>query len=300
MTQNGLTARNVAIPAPVGLTLHARYWPVASPRGVVVLAHGFGEHGGSYDAAVKAIGEAAGVDFVVPDLRGHGRSPGRRGVVRKYSELTDDLIAAFEWADRECPGLPRFVFGHSNGGQLAMHAALEPVAGPQIAGLIVSNPSLSLILRVPAYKLRLGRFLLRSAPWITLAAPLETGKLTRDPEMQRERNADALSHSRISPPLFFGMIEGGREIIERAGEVRNPLLMVLGGDDPIIDPVVSRAAFEAIGSADKTLIVFPGMLHEPLNEIGRDQVYAALVDWLNQRLPTASTSTPAISGVLQS
>ena len=296
MTEKERTAREVAITSPGGPTLHARYWPVELPRGVVVLAHGFGEHGGSYDAAVRAIGEAARVDFVVPDLRGHGRSPGRRGVVRKYRELTDDLIAAFDWAGRECPGLPRFVLGHSNGGQLALRAALDPVAGPQIAGLVLSNPSLNLILRVPAYKLRLGRLLLRTAPWVTLAAPLETEKLTRDPEMRRERDADPLCHGRISPPLFFGMIEGGREVVERAGEVRNPVLMVLGADDPVIDPDVSRAAFESLGSKDKTLVVFPGMLHEPLNEIGREQVYAAIVDWLNQRLPadpSASVQTSA-------
>src|SRR4051812_3704051 len=70
------SARDVAITSPDGLRLHARHWPVSSPRGVVVLAHGFGEHGGSYEHVVQAVGPAAGVDFVAVDFRGHGRSPG--------------------------------------------------------------------------------------------------------------------------------------------------------------------------------------------------------------------------------
>ena len=257
---------------------------------MVVVAHGFGEHGGSYEATVDAVGPTARVDFVIPDLRGHGRSPGRRGVVKSYDELTGDVLAAFDWACRERPGLPVFLLGHSNGGQLALRAALDPNGGARIAGLILSNPSLRLVLRVPAYKLSLGRFLRRHAPWVTLAAPLQIEKLTRDPVMQRERNDDPLCHSRISPPLFFGMVEGGREVIARVGEVRNPVLLILGGDDPIVDPEASRLAFEGLGSSDKTLIVYPGMLHEPFNEVGREEVYAALVAWLDRHLsaPTAT------------
>ena len=31
--------------------------------------------------------------------------------------------------------------------------------------------------------------------------------------------------------------------------------------------------FERLGSPDKTLALYPGMLHEPLNELGREQVF---------------------------
>jgi alpha-beta hydrolase superfamily lysophospholipase len=251
----------------------------------VVVAHGFGEHGGGYAQVARAVGPSAGVDLVALDFRGHGRSPGRRGVVRRYDELTGDLLAAFDWAGREWPGLPRFVLGHSTGGLVALRAALDPRAGPRIAGLIVSNPSLRLAVRVPGYKLRLGRFLLRHAPWVTLGVRLESDKLTRDPVMRRERDSDPLCHGRISAPLFFGMVEGGHQLADRAGEVRNPVLMILGGSDLVIDPAASRAFFDRMGSLDKTLLLFPGMLHEPFNELGREQVFADVTAWLDQHLP---------------
>ncbi len=49
--------------------------------------------------------------------------------------------------------------------------------------------------------------------------------------------------------------------------------MLLGGQDPVVDPPTSREFFDRLGSDDKTLLIYPKMLHEPLNELGREQVY---------------------------
>src|SRR5438876_11543117 len=67
------------------------------PRGMVVVAHGFGEHGACYDHVARAVGTAAGVDFVAADFRGHGRSPGRRGVVRS-EERRVGKECRFRWS----------------------------------------------------------------------------------------------------------------------------------------------------------------------------------------------------------
>lgn len=273
---------DVSIPTPDGLVLRGRHWARPNPRGVVIVAHGFGEHGGCYRHVAEALGPALEVDFVAPDLRGHGRSPGRRGVVGRYEELTSDLRAVLAWAESERPGLPRFVLGHSNGGQVALRLALEDGDGP--AGLILSNPSLHIVVPVPRYKLRIGRFLLRVAPGVTLAGKVADDWMTRDPEMRREHQLDTLRHSRISAPLFFGMVDGGPLIEGRAGEIRVPVLMLLGGSDPVIDANASRRIFARLGSLEKTLIVYPEMLHEPLNELGRERVFADVASWLEERL----------------
>src|SRR4051794_32447607 len=86
MTTAETEDRGVVFPTGDGLTLQARYWPQADPRGVVVVVHGFGEHGGNYEHVARAVGPAVGADFLAPDLRGHGLSPGRRGVVGRYDE----------------------------------------------------------------------------------------------------------------------------------------------------------------------------------------------------------------------
>src|SRR5262249_14827727 len=157
----------------------------------------------TYRYVAESLGRMLDVDIIAVDLRGHGRSPGRRGVVRRYEDLTDDLACALDWAARTRPDVPRFLLGHSNGGQVALRVALDRPAA--FDGLIISNPALRVAVPIPLHKLKLGRFLLRYAPWVTLRSELRVDRLTRDPEIQREHRADRLRHSRMSAPLFFGM-----------------------------------------------------------------------------------------------
>jgi len=109
--------------------------------------------------------------------------------------------------------------------------------------------------------------------------------------MQGSHRHDALRHDRISPNLFFGMVEGGPLITARAAEIQIPILMILGGADQVVDPEESRAFFERLGSPDKTLLFYPHMLHEPLNELRRDDVIADIATWLADRIgPPSPTS----------
>src|SRR3974390_2761542 len=119
-----------------GLGLRVRSWPVPRPRGSVIVAHGLGDHGGAYAHLAQALGSRLDLDFHALDFRGHGQSPGRRGVVRRYDDLVADLRAVVAWARNRNPDLPLFVVGHSNGGQVVLRFALEPTPG--IGGMIVS------------------------------------------------------------------------------------------------------------------------------------------------------------------
>ena len=274
--------RDIEVPAAGGLMLRGRWWHGPEPRGTVVIAHGFGEHGGTFRHVAEHLGTALGVDVIAVDFRGHGRSPGRRGVVRRYEELTDDLTCVMEWAARHRPDSPRFLLGHSNGGQVALRFALEARAPAD--GLIISNPALRIAVPIPAHKIRLGRFLLRYAPWVTLHSAMRAEHLTRDPDIQRAHRADRLRHHRMSAPLFFGMVDGGTMLMARAGEILAPIVMLIGGQDPIVDPAAAREFYDRLGSPDKTVLLYPKMLHEPLNELGREQVLDDLARWIEARL----------------
>ena len=285
-TPEAPTPRDVALSAADGHPLRAWLWPHPHPHAVMVVAHGFGEHGGRYGHLAEALGPALGLEILAFDFRGHGRSPGRRGVVRRYTDLSADLRAALSWTSRTRPGLPQFVLGHSNGGQVALQMVLDGQAA--MAGMIVSNPVLRLATRVPRHKLWIGSVLRRYAPGVTLKSEIDPQRLTSDPVMQAAFGLDVLRHDRISPPLFFGMVEGGALITARASEIQTPILMILGGADPIVDPEESRAFFNRLGSLDKTLLLYPHMLHEPLNELRRAEVIADVAAWLAARIGPSS------------
>ncbi len=274
--------RDLTVAARDGLPLKARWWPVARPRATVVVAHGLGEHGGAYAHLAEAVGGALAIDVVALDFRGHGLSPGRRGVVRRYEDLVSDLRAVAARARGLHPELPLFVLGHSNGGQVVLRLALESVDA--VDGMIVSNPPIRIAMPLPLAKLRVGKLLLSLAPWLTLRADTPTTWMTRDPHMQRLHDDDRLRHNRISAPLFFGMLDGGQMLLARAGEIRAPILMLISGSDPLICPQSGREFYERVGSEDKTLHLYPRMLHEPFNELGREQVFEDLIRWLDARL----------------
>ena len=282
----GSSPRDVLIPSTGGLTLHAWHWARPEPRGVLLVAHGFGEHGGAYRHVAEALGASLEIDVVAPDLRGHGRNPGRRGVIRRYDDLVADVRSALAWAIAERPGLPCFLLGHSNGGLVALRLLLDPDRGetPAPSGLILSNPSIQIVAPIPPAKLALGRLLLRVAPGVTLSGKLDATLMTRDPDMQREHLVDPLRHSRISPPYFFGMAGSGPVVVRDAPSIILPILMILGGSDPVIDANTSRQVFERLGSLDKTLSFHPEMRHEPLNELGRERVLRDIEAWLGPRL----------------
>jgi alpha-beta hydrolase superfamily lysophospholipase len=80
------------------------------------------------------------------------------------------------------------------------------------------------------------------------------------------------------------MVEGGEMLMARAGEIRIPILMLVGGQDPVINPESNREFYDRLGAEDKTLLLYPRMLHEPLNELGREQVFDDLSRWLERRI----------------
>lgn len=273
---------DVAFSSIDGTALRGRFWSRPHPRATLLIAHGLGEHGGCYRQTVEALNAFLDLDIFAFDFRGSGRSAGKRGVVRRYADYSLDLEAATQWLERERPGLPRFLLGHSNGGLVSLRTLLDRNLG--LTGLIVSNPALRLAAHVPIWKRLAGEILLRVAPTITLTTGLTNEQLTHDPAVIAEIVNDPLRHDRISPPLFFGISSNGREVLNRAGEIKLPTLLILGGDDPIVDPDATLYFFERLGSKDKILKLYPAMRHEPLNELGRQQVVSDLAMWIEARL----------------
>lgn len=287
---SALMMTTASIRSTDGTELHVRLWPGTRPRGRLVISHGLGEHAGCYDHVAEALSAVDGlVDVLAFDYRGHGRSAGGRGVVRHYNDLAADLQCAIAAARSAWPGdRPLYLLGHSNGGQVALHVVAE--RSTPVAGLILSNPLLALAARIPAWKVAFGRVMRRLAPGVTLSANLGAESMTRDPANWAERRNDPLRHNRINAPFFFGMIDGGARLIAAAHAITVPCLLLLGGADRVVDPGATRRFFEAIGSTDKTLRFEPEMRHEPLNEVGRQQVLDSVIAWLEARLPAAPDS----------
>lgn len=89
---------------------------------LLVLVHGSGWHGGGYHHLAKLIAEYGACEVVVPDLRGHGPDPLRRGDIDHIGQLEEDLFDLIV-ACRGAPNREIWMLGHSSGGGLVVRFA---------------------------------------------------------------------------------------------------------------------------------------------------------------------------------
>ena len=124
-----------------GTTLMVRWWKrTGRPRGTVLVVHGLGEHAGRYVKLAMHLTKQ-GFDCVTYDLRGHGKSEGRRGAVRRADDHLDDLTLVMDVVRRAHPQNRFFLLGHSMGGQIAAQVVARRYR--PVDGLILSSPALA-------------------------------------------------------------------------------------------------------------------------------------------------------------
>ena len=67
-----------------------RYGAGGIDKPLLIMVHGSGWHGMQFHWLAKGL--AAQADVVVPDLRGHGVTPQRRGDIDYINQFEDDLV----------------------------------------------------------------------------------------------------------------------------------------------------------------------------------------------------------------
>lgn len=262
-----------------GLKLFFRCWqPADEARAVVCLLHGFGEHSGRYSNLAKHLtqGHYALLSF---DLRGHGKSQGRRGHTPSINAFMDDIATLLSEAKNRFPNVPIFLYGHSMGGSLSLTYALRH--SPKLAGVIAASPLLELVQKPSLIKTIMGNIGNLLAPASTVPADLNSKNLSRDPKVVKDYDNDPLVHDRVSARLFMScFIESGKWALEHAGKFKLPLLIMHGGDDRITSAKASKQFADRV-SGNCTYKLWPGLYHEIHNEPEQEKVFNYLTDWLN-------------------
>ena len=258
-----------------------------TPRGVVQLLHGVGEHAGRYGTLIAAL-TAAGFHVYADDHRGHGRTGIRQhGGPEKLGRLGKGGLRAAEEAvwqlteiiRAENPDLPLVLLGHSWGSFLAQMLVNDH---PEAWDAVILSGS---ALRMPGS--------LNAAPlnarWSSDEA---TGFewLSRDPAVWAAFDEDPLT---TDVPLLklFGPIEAAKLYGRPAKDLGHdiPTLLLVGRDDPVGGPrSVHKLADEyrnRSGLTDVTTLVYPDARHEIFNELQQDEVRADVLAWLDAHIP---------------
>jgi acylglycerol lipase len=268
------------VEASDGVRLYAQWWkPSGAPKAIVCLVHGGSEHSGRY-AHLANVLTCSGYLVGAIDLRGHGRSPGRRDFIRLFGEYLTDVRSLLSQASKEVPGRPVFLLGHSLGGLIATLFVIAE--RPAIAGLVLSGPFLEFGQGISKPAIKLARIMGRLFPTLTITKALDTTAVSRNPDVVNAYAKDPLVHHG-GIPLGTGVevIKAVAEVDARMEEVRVPLLVFHGTADRLAAVEGSKRLYSRASSADKTLRLCEGLFHEVFNEPERETLLDELVKWLN-------------------
>lgn len=248
-------------------------------RADVVLTHGLGEFCGRYEHVAAAFA-GCGLRLWAYDLRGHGRSEGARGDAAEYRLLVDDLELVVERARAESRSL--FLMGHSLGGQITLSYLLQR-GGAGLRGAVITSPWLHLAFTPSRWRVALAKLAMFFFPRLCQRTPNEATQLSRDRAHLEGMRDLELCHDIISARLFFATEKAGRMALEKAPELKLPLLLIHGADDRVTCCKATELFHERAGSADKTLIIYPDARHETHNDLGRERVLTDVCAWIGVR-----------------
>ena len=266
-----------------GQRLFLRRWERSgdvAAKGVALIVHGLGEHGGRYGHVAHLLSEL-GIEVWAHDHRGFGRSGGSRARIPDRNTLLTDTKTVFERiseGERERP----LLLGHSMGGAIAARAVTGGWVEPR--ALVLSSPGLRSYIGSAMRALTHGlEFLL---PNLAVPHGLPLHKITHDLEVLADAAADPLNHALITPRLTLFVLEAGEAAIRDAAMLKVPTLLQAAGDDQLVDPSGARDFAAAAPSGRCTLKIYEGVWHEIYNEREpeRTKVLSDLKDWLAREL----------------
>ncbi len=261
---------------------HQLWIPKNTPRAAMVIIHGLAEHSSRYVHVADALARE-GIAVAAPDLRGHGRSQGRRAYVPAFDLLLRDVEIYLERVKEEFAGLPLFLFGHSMGG--AIVALFGITRQPDfLNGLILSGAALKISDSISPLLVKLSAFLGTVLPWLPTVR-LNPDHLSRDTDVVEMYSTDELVYHGGTPARTGReIVRATRRIQEAAEQLTLPVLIMHGTGDQITDFRGSQYLYIHAGSTDKTLKLYDGFYHEILNEPQKHLVLKDLLHWLEERI----------------
>lgn len=294
---------------------HVSLWhPEGAPRAVVQIVHGVAEHMGRYDHFARYLADH-GFAVCGEDHLGHGKTvdDGKYGYFGRkdgWTLVTADVRRLRVLMGERFPGAPYFLLGHSMGSFLArtyLCAYPGTVDGCILSGTGQEKPALVAAgkaaaravcaLRGPETvspllnKLSLGAYNDQFKPTRTTA-----DWICRDEAVVDAYLKDPFCTFLPTAGMFRDMMEGLQYISDEDTlsqmDPSTPVYLFSGDRDPVgaNGEGVKRVYgfFKDHGTADLTMKLYPGGRHEMLNEIGKGEVYADVLAWLEKRVAKPS------------
>lgn len=265
-----------------GLSLFEQWWlPAGEHKALLVIVHGLAEHSGRYEHVAKFF---ASHGYLVGtfDLRGHGKSEGKRSLIRSFDSYLNDLGIFLQRARQRIGEKPAFLLGHSMGGTIVSKYMLTrqlDMKGIIITGGLIKLPQNIPLILSPVVSLIASIF--PEMPTFALAA----GDVSRVPEVVEKYDNDALNYRGKLPAITGAELSKACTFIQKNSQKTTPPVLIMSGsEDTMVNPQGSHILYDNLLTKDKTLKVYEGLHHEILNEPEQPQVMEDILSWMEEHL----------------
>lgn len=262
-----------------GLSLYGQSWiPKSDKKKVICFIHGIGEHGGRYKSWAERFNKN-NIGFFIIDLRGHGKSQGKRGHMPSLNYVLDDIEMFLQYVKSENENIPVILYGHSMGGNILLNYLLR--RNPDVLSAISTSPWIRLPFKVPAIKVVLAKIGSKLFPSMQQATGLIIEQISHDKEVIKAYEEDKLNHDKISARTFMELYFSGLAMVFQSKKITLPLLMMHGTGDAI---TLAKATeeFARHGNDNITCKLWDGCFHELHNEPEKEDVFEFIMNWINK------------------
>lgn len=260
-------------------------------RAILVAIHGMGGSASDFAPLGRLLLNEK-IAVYAPNLRGQGLDPvvGRRGRELNVEQLLSDINAVVFEVQPRHPNVPILFYGESMGALLLIRLLSAEQHSFPIAGGILAVPVIELTQPTPRIVRKIMDFIARYLPrlsvpphWFVHRREKHTLRLSHDPDKQRSFENAPYLIKRFTAAFINSMghlISSANEAAER---IRHPILVLGAGEDEFIYTDQLLQWFDRVGSADKTLEIFPNSYHRLLFDWDQLEVEKTLLRWLKRR-----------------
>lgn len=234
----------------------------------LIVTHGLGEHSGRHEFILKLFSQ--NFNIAIYDLRGHGKSGGKRAHVDDFQFFLKDLHSIIAYLKKDFSMTNYTLFGHSMGG-LITASYLQNMADPNFYPdtVFLSSPAVAapglmgpLFSNSPKFMLdSLSKF-----PTVPLQGLLDLKKLSHDSRVYESYIKDDLCLLKIHTKLFFELLKTARDTFSRPLRAECPLYVSIGTGDVLVNPTAIINYFKKVEKNAQVKVVNEGY-HELHNEV---------------------------------
>ena len=263
------------------------YWQAwiadASYKRNLVIQHGLGEHSGRYSNIVTSF-VVKKVNVFSYDIRGHGKTKGKRGDIKSIGQLASDFEIFLTLLEKKYNVIKPVLYAHSVGAFIALLFAVRHSNQCHLSALILSGTPLYPFMNIQKkIKILMDRLLYLMWPTLIISSEINVDGLSHDKQLIEAYLKDPLVHDRISLNLAIGLYDFKKIILSKLSKLKIPVMLIHGGGDPIVKHFGSSTIYKGISSKEKKLMIYSNLYHEIHNELAgeRKVILRNLQDWFD-------------------